>query len=563
MANEQLDHLQKLATSLQGIGGRSAKILHNAIKLSDYQYTSKMRFLMEILQNCDDNFYESDHPTVLFELLDNDPTNVNNPGGALRVENNEIGFSVADVESMMSVGESTKQGREGVIGHKGIGLKSLFSVADRVYFSSNGYQFYLSSNSEPVGFLIPTWDENNFAKPKDPTNNTGILLSLKPEFRNDIQEVLNTFQAEALLFLNKIRVLRITIRDETTVFKCENQNSPGFRRLFCDEQYFDCYIERIKLNIQSKYTNPEISHLKTTHLTLAFPLPPISTKLPNVFVYLPTLHNSGLNFFVNADFVLTMTREYIQMGEAWNQWLMKCVGEHCIDAIARVVTNHYPEGYCFVPDFSTEPVFKELRTQILTGLKNKNIVKTIEDHWVLPANAYRCPKDHWFELFIGGQVAAGRNSKNAVPLVDSRLDNFSPTLRALGVKNLSSEQFVQWISDLEWLAKLVENKEQLKKLYEIIQHFEVHDEQIRELPLLLTSSGRFVSGGKNKPTYYLLAEDARSTLSWIPQDLQQKLNFCDAVFYSTLPSSVQSWLMRVYSIKQLNISNVLKEVANL
>src|SRR4051812_28362371 len=85
------EHVKKLANGLQGISGRSAKILHNAIKLSDSQYTSKMRFLMEILQNCDDNFYENPDPYVEFELLDKDPTDPKNPGGALRVENNEIG----------------------------------------------------------------------------------------------------------------------------------------------------------------------------------------------------------------------------------------------------------------------------------------------------------------------------------------------------------------------------------------------------------------------------------------------------------------------------------------
>ena len=46
------------------------------------------------------------------------------------LSSNDIGFMGDDVEAICAIGESTKKRKEGFIGQKGIGFKSVFSVTD-------------------------------------------------------------------------------------------------------------------------------------------------------------------------------------------------------------------------------------------------------------------------------------------------------------------------------------------------------------------------------------------------------------------------------------------------
>ena len=90
--------------------------------------TKPDRFLLELLQNADDLDYEvSSTPSFSVKIH----------GDTLVTYCNEKGFTKADARSITSIGESTKnkliEGKEKLIGEKGIGFKSVFSVAKKVY----------------------------------------------------------------------------------------------------------------------------------------------------------------------------------------------------------------------------------------------------------------------------------------------------------------------------------------------------------------------------------------------------------------------------------------------
>lgn len=92
-------------------------------------YSSDVHFVMEVLQNADDNAYdEGIIPTLKFELFPH----------ALVIFNNEKGFDVSNINAICNVGGSTKKGRVGYIGQKGIGFKSVFAISDRPEVHSNG-----------------------------------------------------------------------------------------------------------------------------------------------------------------------------------------------------------------------------------------------------------------------------------------------------------------------------------------------------------------------------------------------------------------------------------------
>lgn len=66
-----------------------------------------------------------------------------------------------NIRSICDVGKSTKKNRkrEGYIGEKGIGFKSVFMISSEPQIFSNGYSFKFKeiSPEEQLGFIVPYW----------------------------------------------------------------------------------------------------------------------------------------------------------------------------------------------------------------------------------------------------------------------------------------------------------------------------------------------------------------------------------------------------------------------
>ena len=80
-------------------------------RLSGELYSSDTHFLMELIQNADDNTYA---PGVRQRLT------IRITDAAITLSNNEVGFSPRNVRALCSIGSSTKSAAHaGYIGHKG------------------------------------------------------------------------------------------------------------------------------------------------------------------------------------------------------------------------------------------------------------------------------------------------------------------------------------------------------------------------------------------------------------------------------------------------------------
>lgn len=112
-------------------------------------YATSTHFIMELIQNADDNDYAREvNPYIQFILRP----------GYLIVCNNEQGFEEKHVRAICAVNQSTKTHQQGYIGEKGIGFKSVFVWTDEPHVLSNGYDFkfrhgQISGNE--LGFLVP------------------------------------------------------------------------------------------------------------------------------------------------------------------------------------------------------------------------------------------------------------------------------------------------------------------------------------------------------------------------------------------------------------------------
>lgn len=112
-------------------------------------YSKDTHFVLELIQNADDNMYpEGVLPSLKFVISES----------MITVFNNEIGFLEKNIRAICDVGRSTKGAhRSGYIGQKGIGFKSVFRVTDTPEVHSNGYHIKFDKGSDPIGFILPHW----------------------------------------------------------------------------------------------------------------------------------------------------------------------------------------------------------------------------------------------------------------------------------------------------------------------------------------------------------------------------------------------------------------------
>ena len=158
-----------------------------------------------MLQNADDSKYDtSATPSVKLILTEN----------SLTFETNEIGFTKADVEALCAIGHSSKAGQSDTIGEKGIGFKSVFSVADVVTIRSRAYSFNLDTRPPfgNLGMVLPLWLEEH-----DEFSGTSVTLQLKNTVDlSKLRTQLLIFDFSFLLFSRKIEITQLHIAIRAT-----------------------------------------------------------------------------------------------------------------------------------------------------------------------------------------------------------------------------------------------------------------------------------------------------------------------------------------------------------
>jgi hypothetical protein len=178
-------------------------------RLSEQLYQKSTHFLLELIQNADDNAYASSEPTL----------NITYSHRTLRLDCNEIGFGKNNVEAICKIGRSTKAGLGAVtryIGEKGIGFKSVFKVADVVWISSGHYSFKFDKK-ETLGMIAPIWEKFPEGENLLP-GYTSILLQLSDDYNpEELVAEIKSLDPRLLIFLRNLRQINVT----------SSQNGPG------------------------------------------------------------------------------------------------------------------------------------------------------------------------------------------------------------------------------------------------------------------------------------------------------------------------------------------------
>ncbi|VDD79969.1 unnamed protein product [Mesocestoides corti] len=342
---------------LQRFEGRLSRSLNC---LSQELYGQPGHFLLELIQNADDNNYASDTtPSIDFLLADS----------TLVVRNNEaVGFTEADMAALCDVGVSTKVGhRDEQTGRKGIGFKSVFAVSDGPEVHSNGFhvRFQRKAGSESASVIVPEWVPTSSLDVHDDSQwRTVFKLPLSPDTcgpsaRPDslVQLARQLLTHHLILFLRRIEciffrtdegvsvsrntrfafftgLLANTSLQSSLTFQLERKSellftmggpNPSFLKLFTVTETHNqsrnssrWLLLRHRVSVDTK----KLRHLggnsmavktlpKRTDVAVAIPL---TSKNPlpvfPVYSFLP-VRSAGFHFLLNADFDLTSSREDI------------------------------------------------------------------------------------------------------------------------------------------------------------------------------------------------------------------------------------------------------------
>ncbi|KAG7028754.1 hypothetical protein SDJN02_09935, partial [Cucurbita argyrosperma subsp. argyrosperma] len=302
--------------------------------LSQELYSQDSHFLLELVQNADDNIYpQSVEPTLAFIFEES----------GIVVLNNEEGFSAKNIRALCDVGNSTKKGSNaGYIGKKGIGFKSVFRVTDAPEIHSNGFHVKFDISEGQIGFVLPTIISPcnvglygrlaSSASDLQDTNiwKTCIVLPFSSKLSGGgtlINNIVNMFadlHPSLLLFLHRLQCIKIrNMLDNSLIVMRKEIVGNGIIKVSHGEEKMTWLV------VSQKLKADVIRHdVQSTEISIAFTLQeeengtyiPFLAQQP-VFAFLP-LRMYGLKFIIQGDFVLPSSREEVDGDSPWNQWLL-------------------------------------------------------------------------------------------------------------------------------------------------------------------------------------------------------------------------------------------------
>jgi hypothetical protein len=391
-----------------GYTQRDAKNLSNALKrIAGDLYTETERFIFELLQNADDIPNEKGEVEVKFNLL------LEN----LLFLHNGKPFDNNDVESISSIGDSTKRKDAEKTGYKGIGFKSVFTDAETVLIRSGNFSFsfdkysplystlYENQNIEEIPWEIkPIWTEK-YRYPKEVKNNNDffeypVAIDLEvgnekiSSYRKQISQLFS--EPRFILFLRHIKSIEVQGLDSNIKIQKKKKNE-RFELLnnenpideWCIDDFdFSVSQETRDAMANDKVVPEKLKEIQKSKLSFACQLNnneiiSIPSDKSFLFTYLPTnVNDYSFPFLVNADFLTTANRQDIHKKNSWNLFLFERIGYLCFEWISKFaqtselrnsITNLIPNYY----ENSNELVHLHF---------NKGYDKAINEIAFLPAN---------------------------------------------------------------------------------------------------------------------------------------------------------------------------------
>ncbi|KAL8162904.1 hypothetical protein V2J09_014393 [Rumex salicifolius] len=435
--------------------------------LSQELYSQDSHFLLELIQNADDNAYHEDQePTLMFILQNN----------RIVVLNNEKGFTDQNIRALCDVGNSTKKGSSaGYIGQKGIGFKSVFRVTDAPEIHSNGFHIKFDITEGQIGFVLPTIvppfsidfiRHLGSAYPDQKGSdcwNTCMVLPFRSRLTQGIEmtKIISMFSdihPSLLLFLHRLQCIKLINMLDNSYFAMKKEIvGDGLVKVSYGENRMTWFITSKKLYAES--IRPGV---QSTEISIAFTLKELENgkyephlEQQPVFAFLP-LRTYGLKFILQGDFVLPSSREEVDGDSSWNQWLLTEVPElfvsteklFCSLPCFRENAGKAVAAYMhFVPLVGeVQGFFYGLPRMIISRLRQSECLleEGCEKLWVPPCKVLRSWNEHarvlMPDMLLHKHLGLGFLDKDII-LSDS-------LARALGIQDYGPKVLLMFLSSI-------------------------------------------------------------------------------------------------------------------
>ncbi|OAL50739.1 hypothetical protein IQ07DRAFT_680093 [Pyrenochaeta sp. DS3sAY3a] len=440
-AKELIETIRQQLT-LNGTIGQSpiASFMRHALEIvSDQLYDKSTHFLLELLQNADDNTYECATPTLNFTYRP----------GSFRVDCNEVGFSEQNVKAICTIGESTKKGLNrsaGYIGEKGIGFKSVFKVADVVWISSRQFAFKFDRREE-LGMIAPHWEE--FPKPVTPGYTSFYMKLAEGYDEEELRQDIVSFDPTLLLFLRRIRKVNLSVTKangkiwSTTISRTDTVIS-GNTMVNLSNGDSLCQYAVMKYTVKHRIQEAKRPGCTESQLLLAFPIMSHTDDAINatqaVYAFLP-IRDYGFKFLLQGDFLLTANREGIDTSSLWNDTIRGATASAFLHAINTFIAGPMKYQWLhFVPIQELSSFFILVQREILSSLAKKPVLSSWSSGMRIPSELVYVPKkffDHTGVPFTLNPETGSRYLSPKYP------DTSREVLARLGVKTLSDREFLE------------------------------------------------------------------------------------------------------------------------
>ncbi|KAF5638772.1 het domain protein [Fusarium tjaetaba] len=473
--------------------------------LCEEQYSSLNRFLFELLQNADDNAYGDQTPHVALRY----------DGRYLSIESNELGFSKKNVVSICKFSQSTKASKStgpsdrNFIGEKGIGFKSVFMIATKVWIKSGHYSFSLDQ-SRLLGEISPHWAEH-FPVAANLPSGTLIVLELSENFlgaekATELVMTLQRFSAVELLFLSQVKHIDIElIRATSWISSIMSKDRTWKTTLTADLIPHELKVLNVAKTWEADRMNAYVTYRHivnymlpdsrrpgrhSAEIILAFPDRlnednPIATK--KVYAFLP-VRDYGFKFLVHSDFIVSTNREDIQPCE-WNKRLAMEICNALSEAIPKFKTQ-YPELWfkwpLLLPDRNDgNGIFQRTGELSLEVLSRQPVFQDVDGHVRTPGEVFSIPqhfRDETGYPLIPSEVSGHRIISGMYPIQTSSY------LQRLGVRVLTNRQFLNdlktYIKRFPYVFQEKTNSWHVRLCIALLKLVKEYKKEIQSLPII-------------------------------------------------------------------------------
>ncbi|OJJ70249.1 hypothetical protein ASPBRDRAFT_652851 [Aspergillus brasiliensis CBS 101740] len=451
-------HIDSISAQYKGIlkNPTAQSIIDSALQFfGEDIYSTATHFLLELIQNADDNDYAANvTPTLALTYRNR----------VLRTDCNELGFKPGQVEAICNLGHSTKKDKIEATGEKGVGFKSVFSVAESVWIASGPYTFKFDASNQ-MGMLIPIWEG-----PPDGTRHANTSMYARFAPRADERIVfhdLNVLGAKVLTFLIKLRELRLHIELQSGNKICydaarQDTTSPdglSMTQLTLTGDMFPVAQRKnyivCRYEVEGMPQEKKRQGKKNTELKLAFPVdesgqPVLESQ--DVYAVLP-VRSYGFTFLLQGDFLLSTSREEISSSREWNRMLCESLPNAFTAAVKEIVTHRsdFP-WFRFLPDIRPEKSFFEQVKHCIPSQVAKERVLLCEGVdengqgiLALPDSLRYVPRE--FRDSNGYPITLCPTTRDGYLSVRYLHEDW-PFIERLGVKKMTPDEFMDDLSHL-------------------------------------------------------------------------------------------------------------------